>query len=269
MAHPASRLLAPWLAASLGILAPAHAGAPDDSRVRITILYDNTPGLAAARAAWGFSCLAEAHGKTVLFDAGGSPPLMRHNLSLLRIDTSKIDAVIFSHQHGDHTAGIPAVPVPPGTPAYIPEDFQPPKGLPPLSDLGLRPIAVTNSTEIFPGIRIGDTLHGPPPEISLAIDSPEGLVLLTGCAHPGIVAILKDLSQKAARPIHAVIGGFHLLKTPDADVRAIIAEFRKMGVRRVGATHCTGEPAIRLFREAYGADFIACGPGTVIILPDL
>lgn len=248
-------------------LSPAILGATTNAPVRLTILYDNNAAVPATRASWGFSCLVEAHGKTVLFDAGGKPEVMGHNLSALNIDASKIDAAVFSHEHGDHTSGFPAVRTRPGIPAYVPRDFHPQEESPSLSASGLRLSEVTHSVEILPGFRISDSLHGPPPEIALAVDSSAGLVVITGCAHPGIIRLLENLSERTGRPIDTVIGGFHLLKTPDDDVRAIIAGLRKMGVRRAGPTHCSGDAAIRLFREAFGPDFIACGTGAVIQLP--
>lgn len=267
MARPNRLARARLLAACLAI-PPAILGATTNTPIRLTILYDNTAALPTTQPSWGFSCLVEAHGTTLLFDAGGKPEVMGHNLSAMKIDTSKIDAVVFSHEHGDHTAGISAIRTRPGIPAYVPKDFLPPEKLPPLLSFGLRPTEVTNSVEILPGFQISDPLHGPPHEIALGIDSPAGLVVITGCAHPGVIELLQNISAKAGRPIHAIIGGFHLLKAPDDEVRAIIAELRKMGVRRAGATHCTGDPAIRLFREAYGPDFIACGTGSVITFPD-
>lgn len=262
-----TRLAKATLVALCLAITPAILAATTNAPVRLTILYDNSAAVPVTRASWGFSCLVEAHGKTVLFDAGGNPEVMGHNLSALNIDTSKIDAAVFSHEHGDHTAGFPAVRSCPGTPAYVPRDFHPPDKLPSLSTSGWRPCEVTHSVEILPGFRISDSLHGPPSEIALAVDSPAGLVVITGCAHPGIISLLENFSERTGRPIDSVIGGFHLLKTPDDQIRAIIAGLRKMNVRRAGPTHCSGDAAIRIFKEAFGPDFIACGTGAAIELP--
>lgn len=255
-------LVATWVTFA-SVCHGATAGAP----VRLTILYDNTTALASMRPSWGFSCLVEAHGKTLLVDAGGKPDVLRDNLSAMGTDASKIDAVVFSHAHGDHTAGIPAIRFRPDTPAFAPRDSHFPEKVGPLSAAGLRLAEVTNSLEILPGFHVSDALNGPPFEIALAINLPPGLVVITGCAHPGIIPVLKNLSAAAGRPIHAVIGGFHLLKTPDDEVRAIIAEFHKMGIARVGPTHCTGDAAIRMFREAFATNFIGCGAGRIITFP--
>jgi 7,8-dihydropterin-6-yl-methyl-4-(beta-D-ribofuranosyl)aminobenzene 5'-phosphate synthase len=71
-------------------------------------------------------------------------------------------------------------------------------------------------------------------------------------------------AAETRRPIHTVIGGFHLMQTPGDQVRAIIGEFKALGVAWAGPTHCTGAEAIGLFREAYGDRFIQGGVGTVV-----
>ena len=98
------------------------------------------------------------------------------------------------------------------------------------------------------------------------MDTRAGSVVIVG-AHPGIVAMLKRIAETTRRPVHMVVGGFHLLQTPPDDVRKIIAEFKTLGVAWVGPTHCTGDEAKRLFREAYGDHFVAGGVGTVVDLP--
>jgi 7,8-dihydropterin-6-yl-methyl-4-(beta-D-ribofuranosyl)aminobenzene 5'-phosphate synthase len=101
-------------------------------------------------------------------------------------------------------------------------------------------------------------------EESLALDTPQGLIVVTGCAHPGIVDIVRRSMELVPGEIHLVMGGFHLGRLPREDVLDIIEEFKSMGVKKVAPTHCTGDMAIRLFREAYGEDFIEAGCGAVI-----
>lgn len=108
---------------------------------------------------------------------------------------------------------------------------------------------------------------GPVPEQSLVIRRPEGLVVVTGCSHPGIVSILERVRQVASGRLLAVLGGFHLLDHTDQAVAGIVARFQELGVERVGATHCTGEKAIEAFRKAYGTRFIEMGAGRVVELP--
>jgi 7,8-dihydropterin-6-yl-methyl-4-(beta-D-ribofuranosyl)aminobenzene 5'-phosphate synthase len=92
-------------------------------------------------------------------------------------------------------------------------------------------------------------------------------VVVTGCSHPGIVAIREKAKQLGGGRVLAVLGGFHLLNHSDEAVAGIVAHFQELGVERVGATHCTGEKAIAAFRNAYGARFIEMGAGRVVELP--
>jgi 7,8-dihydropterin-6-yl-methyl-4-(beta-D-ribofuranosyl)aminobenzene 5'-phosphate synthase len=101
-------------------------------------------------------------------------------------------------------------------------------------------------------------------EQSLVLRTPKGLVVLTGCSHPGIIPILERAKEAGGQGIYAVIGGFHLLQHTEPAVKQIISRFKELGVARVAAAHCTGPRSIELFREAYGPGFIEAGAGRVI-----
>jgi 7,8-dihydropterin-6-yl-methyl-4-(beta-D-ribofuranosyl)aminobenzene 5'-phosphate synthase len=103
--------------------------------------------------------------------------------------------------------------------------------------------------------------------MSLIMDTPAGLVVVTGCSHPGIVDILKRAKEIRNKPIQLVFGGFHLGNTPDAEVHKIIAAFKELGVGRCGATHCTGDRPIALFKAAFGDRYVPVGTGRIIELP--
>ncbi|MBN2126526.1 MAG: MBL fold metallo-hydrolase, partial [Deltaproteobacteria bacterium] len=94
--------------------------------------------------------------------------------------------------------------------------------------------------------------------------TPEGAVIITGCAHPGIVNIVKRAREITDGRILLAIGGFHLFAHPDREVRAIIRELKALGLERAGPCHCTGARAIELFREEFGRDFVPVGVGTVL-----
>jgi 7,8-dihydropterin-6-yl-methyl-4-(beta-D-ribofuranosyl)aminobenzene 5'-phosphate synthase len=239
--------------------------------VRITYLYDNTSTSPALQPDWGFACLIESHGRTIVFDTGTKPDVLRHNLAELKVDVHKAQALVFSHPHGDHTLGAAALPTMDGLPAYLGEHFRmPPQADAELSRIGVKRISVPSgrTVDVFPGLTAGPEMSdGATFEMPLVIDTPQGLVVVVGCSHPGIVAMLKRVSDTTKRPIHVVIGGFHLMQTPTDDVRRIIGDLKVLGVAWAGPTHCTGPEAIRLFREAYGDHFIEGGAGTIVSLP--
>jgi 7,8-dihydropterin-6-yl-methyl-4-(beta-D-ribofuranosyl)aminobenzene 5'-phosphate synthase len=102
------------------------------------------------------------------------------------------------------------------------------------------------------------------PEQALVISTDRGLVVITGCAHPGIVQMTAQAKMLFGDPVYLVLGGFHLGSKSDAEISAILAEFRRLGVERVAPCHCTGERAISRFAAEYGDDFVQAGVGRVI-----
>lgn len=102
-------------------------------------------------------------------------------------------------------------------------------------------------------------------EQALVLKTNKGLVVVTGCAHPGIAEIARRAKEVGGDEIYLVLGGFHLGQASNAEIEQIIAAFRQLGVQKVGPCHCTGDKAIGYFRKAYGEGFIECGVGQVLI----
>jgi len=270
--------LSPWL----GAQAP-QPPAPPPPAARLTILDDNTVARPGVKAVWGFACLAEAGGHTVLFDTGADPAVLKDNLAALKIDPSRIEAVVISHYHGDHTWGAPGLGNRPGVPVYTPRSFADhPKEAAALASAGLTLVPVCAMTPLFAGIAISEPLHFTDRiatgkagtgfhddlwEECLTVDTPEGLVVIVGCSHPGILTLLDQVSKEHGRPIALVIGGFHLLGDSRDHVRSIAASMKAMGVRGVSATHCTGGLAEAVFREEFGDSYVDAGVGAVITTP--
>jgi 7,8-dihydropterin-6-yl-methyl-4-(beta-D-ribofuranosyl)aminobenzene 5'-phosphate synthase len=254
-------------AISAVIVFAAQALLAQDPGVRVTYLYDNVATAAGTQADWGFACLIEGRGHTVLFDTGAKADVLRANMTALKVDPSRIQALVFSHEHGDHTLGIDALPAIPGLPTYVGEHFKlPAPAIASLARLGAKQITVTagQPLEVFPGFTVTEEINANGAyEEALVIDTPEGSIVIVGCAHPGIALMLERIAATTKRPIHTVIGGFHLLKTPADETARIVAAFKKW----VGPTHCTGDEATRLFREAYGDHFITGGVGAVVDVP--
>ena len=245
----------------------ASAGGQPGGTLRFTVLYDNYVFREGTKADWGFSCLIEGAEKTILFDTGTKPEILVHNIEALKVDLKKVDLVVISHNHGDHTGGLPAVlERVPGAEVLFPVSFPPEFGRK-VGEAGAKTKAVDKPLEICRNVFLTGEMGEAIKEMSLVVDTPGGLVVVTGCSHPGIVGILKRAKEIRARPIHLVFGGFHLGNTPDAGVRDILAAFRELGVERCGATHCTGDKAIALFKAAYGERYQPIGTGRVIEIP--
>ena len=259
-------LAALWLA--VGTAASARPGDSAMERgqgpgVRITYLYDNTAAVPGVRADWGFACLVEGRGARLLFDTGTKPDILTHNAQALHVDLGRLDAVVLSHDHGDHTAGFPALGPRPGLPVFYAEGFNP-GVVAALRGSGARLVPVSKGVEILPGFHTSDEFGTTIKEAALLVDTPDGLVVIVGCSHPGIVPMLRQIKASTGRPIHTVLGGFHLMQTPAEDVQRMVAAFQELGVGRVGPTHCTGPDAVARFKEAYGDRFIPGGVGTVV-----
>ena len=105
-------------------------------------------------------------------------------------------------------------------------------------------------------------------EQALIVKTSKGLVILTGCAHPGIVRIVKHVKQQFPRtPIHLVAGGFHLMNADKRMVSVIADELMRLGVKKVGPTHCTGDDAEKIFQEKFGKAFVKIRVGTLLPTP--
>ena len=244
-------------------------------------------------------------GQTILYDAGqlGSPASGARNIAgvLWWRGITRLDAVVISHRHGDHTTGLTCLlDVNSAFRIYAPQEgaffksggisgfFEPHPGLPPeLRYFDGKPPErfvsgtpwekgnfeiVTKTTEIFPGFFVLSTRSEKPGtlemnEVSLAIRTPRGLAVVVGCSHPGVEKILESAARIDPR-IYTVTGGFHLVLTPQAEVQRT-ADFLHdlLQVERVAPAHCTSELGFAIFMERFGERFDRAGLGSVIYLP--
>jgi 7,8-dihydropterin-6-yl-methyl-4-(beta-D-ribofuranosyl)aminobenzene 5'-phosphate synthase len=232
----------------------------------LTVLYDNYPFADGCATGWGFSALIEGVGRTILFDAGADAAVFQRNVDALKVDLAKVDLVFISHDHGDHTGGLaPVLRKKAGVPVYV-AAFAQPEFQASAGKQGGRVIPVKDAQAIAPGVLstgdLGSAIH----EQALVLDTPRGLIVMTGCAHPGIVSIVEKAAAVGKKNVWMVLGGFHLLETSPAEVEKVIARFRELGVQRVGATHCTGDTAIAMFKKAFGQNFVELGVGRKIDL---
>src|SRR5712675_2536826 len=286
------------LAAASLLLLPASLAAKD----RVTILYDAFSDSKEIIKDWGFSALIEHDGKRILFDTGNDAATFEHNVKAIGVDLSKLDFVVISHRHTDHTTGLKyLLSVNPNVPVYAPmESFGifggavPPALIKPVTTLpnrmryydGKYPDKIPTGypwsggnfhlvdklTEIFPGIFIVFTISKTPGtlelrELSLVLREPAGLSVFVGCSHPGIEEILQAASVIDPH-MHFLFGGLHLVSTPEVEIDHLVETLKnKWKLEKVAPGHCTGEPAFLRLQKAFGETYVYAGAGTRFDLP--
>jgi 7,8-dihydropterin-6-yl-methyl-4-(beta-D-ribofuranosyl)aminobenzene 5'-phosphate synthase len=130
---------------------------------------------------------------------------------------------------------------------------------------------IDKTTEVAPGIHLIFQISDKPGtmelrEISLAIDTPDGIVLVVGCSHPGLDKIV-SAAAAINKHIQMVTGGFHYVVAKDAEIEQIVSIVHDtFKVDYVAPSHCTGEPAFSAFKKAFGNRYIYAGLGTTIEL---
>lgn len=234
--------------------------------INITIVYNNVPYDNNLEADWGFSAFIKGLEKDILFDAGRDGSALLSNMTKLKIDPKDIEILFLSHLHGDHVGGLGSVlGKNSNILVYLPQSF--PAELKDNAGKSSRGvISVDKPIEICKGVWTTGEMGSGVIEQSMVIESSEGLTIITGCAHPGIVDIVRFAKEYFKKDIHVVLGGFHLLTLNDGQIQEVISQLKQLGVKKVGPSHCTGTKAMELFREAWGKDFLELGCGADVIV---
>lgn len=227
----------------------------------VTIVFDNYQYDPNLRTAWGFSCLVEGLGKTILFDSGGDGNLLLANMNKLQIDPQQVDIVVLSHIHADHTGGLAAfLNENSQVTVFVPQSF-PANFSREVTEAGAEYVEVGESTQIcehaFSTGELGTAIK----EQALAIETSQGLVVITGCAHPGVANMVRRAKEVLDKEVYLVIGGFHMSGFSDRQVNQVIRDFQQLGVQKAAPSHCSGDRTRQLFADAYGENFIKVGVG--------
>ena len=284
----------------LGFVLISVAAVPCRAQDRVTILYDAFGESKTLTKDWGFSALVEHNGKRILFDTGNDAAKFEHNVKTLGVDLTKLDFVVISHRHADHATGLRYVlSVNPNVTVYVPADGGNGFGGAPIPKAFLRAdeslsatmryfggtepehftfgklydtgnfVLVNQLTEVTPGIFVVRTVSQKEgtrelPELTLAIKGPHGLLLVDGCSHAGIEAILEAASAVDPRT-EIVFGGLHLVTTPVEEIDTLAENLKtKWKVQKIAPGHCTGEPAFARLKKVYGENYLYAGLGTKV-----
>jgi len=212
---------------------------------RITVVCNNVKAKEGFKTAWGLAMLVEHQGERLLFDVGPNLEDLVHNLNKLRIDTKDIDKIIISHFHKDHKGALEQLfsRARDGVKLYEPSSSKQKKE------------KIANNVYIF-------LIKGPfSTEQSLVIDSDKGLIILTGCSHPGIYRIARTIKEDFNKNIYAILGGFHLEIYPAIFVKIIGLLLKRLKIKVIGPNHCTGVRQAEVLRQTFKEKFIEFGCG--------
>ncbi|MEA1876360.1 MAG: MBL fold metallo-hydrolase [Bacteroidota bacterium] len=251
---------------------------------KITTLIENSPGEHhALKTEHGISFFIEKDGHKVLFDTGQTGTFIE-NAEQLRVDLTSLEYVVLSHGHYDHSGGLRHLTqittdfelvlgegffdekygYKNNSYEYLGNNFDEKF----LNDQGITYRFVNQQlTELVPGVYVvtcfprihadevinarfkvqKDGVFQPDPfddEVLLAVDSPEGLIVLLGCSHPGMKNMLDAASSLIKRPIYAVLGGTHLVESDKESLDLSMEYLKKDTLKVIGVSHCTGQIAM-------------------------
>ncbi len=251
--------------------APPEAPSPEaipNIEFSLTLVYDNNRYDQDLVAKWGFSCLVEGLEEPVLSDGGGDSDTLLYNMRQLKIEPEEVDAVVLSHVHSDHVGGLSGLLEENNNiVVYLPQSF-PESFKSGVRSAGAEVFEVSESAELLDGVYTTGELGNGTREQSLILVSGEGLIVITGCAHPGVVNIIRKAKAVTGEDrVYLVVGGFHLVGAATSCIQSIVGGFRQQAVQKVAPCHCSGDEARELFRQEYGEDYVESGVGVRIVVP--
>ena len=268
---------------------------------KLTVLYDAFGQIDGLKKDWGYSALVEAGGKRILFDTGDNPDILAANVKALGVDLSSLDFVVLSHRHADHMGGMEyLLSVNPKVRIFAPKenfgiygaslpskfyrrdeqlpphmryyDGRPPETMVsgsawPRANFDL----IDQTTKIAPGITLIALTSDKPTtlelkELTLAIRTPDGLILVVGCSHPGLDKIL-EAAREIDPHIHLIAGGFHLVVAQDPVIAQVVTLLHDTDkIDYIAPGHCTGEPTFAALQRAFGDHYLYAGLGSRLSL---
>ncbi|RLD98765.1 MAG: MBL fold metallo-hydrolase [Aquificota bacterium] len=228
----------------------------------IKVVFENRSHHPRCIPMWGFSCYIPEH--KLLFDTGSNGAVLLRNMEVLDITPSEIERIVLSHFHWDHTGGLlDLLQIHGGKEVFLHSAFSITFAKE-AEHLGAKVIIRDRMKEITPGAMTTGVLPGPLLEQGLLIHGSRGWVLLTGCAHPGIVAMVETATKLVKEPLHLVMGGFHLMNLPAPQVAAVARQLLSLEAALVAPCHCTGDTAIETFASIYGERCLLVGAGLLM-----
>jgi len=238
--------------------------------VKITTIVDNDVWEKGFSSTWGISFYVETFKEdekhTVLMDTSGSFETFDKNVSKLGIDLTSVEAVFISHWHGDHMGALSQVLslIKHSVPVYVPSANS--SGIREIKNANGNPVVCSEPTEFIGGLMSTGEMSKGISEHSLIINvKDKGLVVLTGCSHPGIINILnRTMKASGVDKVYAVMGGFHISGT---NVGVKVGKFLKeLNVEIVSPCHCTNQDARNGIAKIVREKYVKIGSGKIITI---
>jgi 7,8-dihydropterin-6-yl-methyl-4-(beta-D-ribofuranosyl)aminobenzene 5'-phosphate synthase len=230
----------------------------------IKIIFDKTSINRKFSNGWGFACLVNGH---ILFDTGEKAEYLFHNMEMMDIDLNNIDAVVISHDHWDHAGGLwellekgkeIKVFSCPGFSKEFKEKVMQKGGILKESEDFVKIDENIYVTGEIAGLYKGNYIA----EQALVVRTGNGINIITGCSHPGIIKIIEKVKQKFPdEKINVALGGFHLMDKEKREIELIAEKFKAIGVEEVGPTHCSGDEAQIIFKKYYMENYLSIKAG--------
>ena len=261
-------------------------------KFKITTLCENNIGHGSKKlmGEHGLSVYVEAGERRILFDTGQNVGLA-NNAEVLGIDIGRIDTVVLSHGHYDHSSGLKSlldcntnftlcahpdvfgnklkgagenhkyIGIPIDRPALEEKGVniklarEPVQIGPGVTATGEIPLA-NDFEEVESGFHLKNGEKYPsdtmPDDRALILDTEKGLVVLLGCSHRGVVNTLNHVSEiTGLNTIHAILGGLHLGQASDEKLAKIVDHLHNFGLEKIGLGHCTGPKAFVALSNAF------------------
>lgn len=255
--------------AGLFVCSSVVAASPPDNSITAVSSHEPSKSKADLYTKGALSTYIKVNGQVILFDTGGETTSLLQNLEELGLDVGAIDAIVLSHSEPDHVSDLTdllkAAEMKPKI--YVPAAAGEATSL---RNPGATVVAVANPTRVIPdawlvgSIRLdtdGETFD----EQALVLDRPDGLVVIVGCSHPGIAEVVQQVKEVFGHQrIKLVAGGIHLQKTSKDEIREVSLKLQQKGVKSLALSNCTGDPAMKIFRQEWGDRVVSLDRGDTI-----
>lgn len=229
--------------------------------INVLTIYDNYAYNPAFKTDWGFGCIIDHPRARICYDTGANPEILEANLKTASIPPSSIDTIVISHKHHDHKGGVSwLLQQNPNAKVYIPKTWN--NDIESAFPKEATNIFVLENNLLTPeGFHIIVSENLTIRELTLAIPTSQGSLVITGCSHTGIDHIAQKVQETTGSPIQTIFGGFHLLNSSKKNILNTLQKLKHTSLKTIAPCHCTGDSAMQLIKQEFNTHFLNNGAG--------